>query len=99
MTVTDIVLAIIAALIGFQIGSTRRFMELYDASQRIRDLRLGLTYASTRATDAGAFAQAFIHDHTDLITRHWPDFYSWRVREMQREDFEDGAAQRLKSIQ
>lgn len=85
-------IAVAALVIGFLFGRTRRSMELHDANARARDLRLGLTYASTLARDGGPFAMAFVHGHTDLITRHWPDFYAWRVREMEREDFEDGAA-------
>jgi hypothetical protein len=85
MTPTEALIAIAAAIIGFLAGRTRRSMELHDANARARDFRLGLTYAGTLATDGGAFAMAFVHGHTDLITRHWPDFYAWRARELQRE--------------
>lgn len=89
MTPTEITLAVIAAaIIGFLAGRTRRSMEFHDAGQRIRDLRMGLTYASTLAADGGAFAMAFVHGHTDMITRLWPDFYTWRIREIDREEQE-----------
>lgn len=86
MTPTESLIALGAALIGWLAGRTRRSMELHDANARARDLRLGLTYASTLDRDGGPFAMAFVHGHTDMITRHWPEFYAWRVREMQREE-------------